>query len=96
MILAFTTKVSKGKEYIYYQAGNNSMYICPKDSPGKARQENVIKALDHALKRMGHYLEAADDLLPMLPPELRKEYVTRRANLLHLDRSTRLKGGNAA
>ena len=83
MILTFTTKVSKGKEYLYYQAGNNSMYICPKDSPDKARQENVIKALEHARDRADHYLNAIDDLLPMLPEPLRKKYTASKRDTKH-------------
>ena len=75
MTLTFTIKISKGREYLYYQAGKESMYICPKDSPDKARQENVVKALEHARDRANHYLGAIDELLPMLPESLRKEHM---------------------
>ena len=82
-ILTLTTKVSKGKEYLYYQAGNNSMYICSKDNPNKARQENVIKTLEHARIRADHYLNATDDLLPMLSEPLRKKYTTSKRDAKH-------------
>ena len=90
--LTFTAKISKGRKYLYYQAGKESMYISPQNKPDKAKQENVLRVLEHARERTEHYLEAADELLPMLPESLRKKHMARQANLL-LNRATRLRGG---
>lgn len=77
MILVLTVKISKGKKYLYFQAGKESMYISPKGKPEKARQENVVKAVEYAWERADHYLDAMDELLPMLPASLRKKYSTK-------------------
>ena len=90
--MTFTVKTSKGRKYLYYQAGKESMYIGPQNKPDKAKQENVLRALEHARERTEHYLEAADELLPMLPEPLRKKHMARQATLLRT-RATRLKGG---
>lgn len=89
MILALTVKISKGKEYLYFQAGKESMYISPNGRPEKARQENVVKAVEYAWVRAEHYLDAIDELLPMLPEPLRKKYATR--SMLQ-NKTTRLRG----
>ena len=68
------------------------MYIAPQSKPDKAKQENVLKALEHAWGRAEHYLDVADDLLPMLPAPLRKKHMTRRAALLR-DKAVRLGRG---
>ena len=78
---------------MYYQAGKESLYISPKNKPDNAKQENVLKALEHAWDRTEHYLKAADELLPMLPETLREKHMTKQAGLLQ-DRAMRLNGGN--
>ncbi len=90
--MTFTVKTSKGRKYLYYQAGKESLYIGPQNKQDKAKQENVLKALEHAWGRAGHYLDAADDLLSMLPAPLRKKHMTRRA-ALRQDKAVRLGGG---
>ena len=67
------------------------MYISPQNKPDKAKQENVLKALEHTLKRTEHYLEAADELLPLLPEPMRKKYMTRQTTLIR-NRAIRLGG----
>jgi len=91
-ILTFTVKTSKGRKYLYYQAGKESLYISPQNKPDKAKQENVLEALEHAWERAEHYLDAADDLLPMLPAPLRKKHAARQAALLR-GKAARLGGG---
>ena len=90
--MTFTVKTSKGRKYLYYQAGKESLYISPQNKPDNAKQENVLKALEHAWERTEHYLDAADDLLPMLPAPLRKKYMARQAVLLR-DKAVKLGGG---
>lgn len=87
MIMTFTVKISKGREYLYFQAGRESMYISPKNKPERADQENVVKALEYAWQRAEHYLDAIDDLLPMLPEHLLKKHMAKKAALLR-DRVT--------
>ena len=74
MIMTFTVKVSKGREYLYFQAGKESMYISPKGKPERANQENVIKAIEYAWQRAEHYLDSIDEMLGMLPEAQRKKY----------------------
>lgn len=87
MTMTFTVKVSKGREYLYFQAGKESMYISPKGKPDRANQENVAKALEYAWERAEHYLESVDELLPMLPKHLRAKHMARKVALLR-DRVT--------
>ena len=89
MILTLTVKISKGREYLYFQAGKKSMYISPKDKPERARQENVVKAIEYAWERAGHYIDTIDELLLMLPEPLRKKYSTRQAEQLQNKASAR-------
>lgn len=89
--MTFTVKISEGRRYLYYQAGKESLYIGPQSKPDKAKQENVLRALEHAWERAEHYLDAADDLLPMLSAPLRKKHVARQAALR--DKAIRFGGG---
>jgi len=66
-------KILKEKEYLYFQAGKSTIYLGPKDEPDKSKADNVMRALDHTRERMAHYTESFDELLPLLPPELRKQ-----------------------
>ena len=70
--MALNTKVSKGIEYLYFQAGKDTLYIGPKGQPDKAKEENVVRALDHVKERMDHYVESYDELLPFLTAEGRE------------------------
>lgn len=72
--MTLNVKMSKGIEYLYFQAGQASIYIGPKSDPGKAKPENVIKALEYTWGRMEHYDKSLEELLPFLPPELRDRY----------------------
>lgn len=51
------------------------MYIAPKNNHSKAKQENVIKALEYTKERMNHYAASFDEILQFLPPRERKQYV---------------------
>ncbi len=88
MIMTFTIKISKGRKYLYFQAGKESMYISPKNNPEKANQENVVRALEYAWERAEHYLESVDELLPMLPEHLHKKHMVRKAARLRDRAST--------
>ena len=67
-------KTSRGAKYLYFQAGPKSLYIAPKDDPSKAKQENVIKALEYTQERINHYNKSFDEILQFLPPKERKQY----------------------
>ena len=71
-IMVLNTKISKGIEYLYFQAGKDTLYIGPKGQPSKAKEENVVRALDHVKERMDHYAESYDELLPLLTAEARE------------------------
>lgn len=73
--MTLITKVSGGIEYLYFQAGKNSVYLGPKDEPAKAKKDNVVRALDYARERIGHYTDSFDELLPLLPPDVRRQYL---------------------
>lgn len=76
--MGMTVKTSKGREYLYFQAGKKSIYIGPKDDATKAKAENVLKALDYSQERVQHYLESLDEMLPLLPEPLRGQYILKR------------------
>ena len=73
--MTLITKVSGGIEYLYFQAGKNSVYLGPKDEPAKAKKDNVVRALDYARERIDHYTDSFDELLPFLPPDARGQYL---------------------
>ena len=73
-IMVLNTKVSKGIEYLYFQAGKDTLYIGPKDKPEKAKEDNVIRALEHVRERLDHYAESYDELLPFLTTKTRGQY----------------------
>ena len=72
--MALITKTSSGADYLYFQAGKTSLYICPKNDPSKAKVENVKKAIDYTNERINHYGESLDELLRFLPAKERKQY----------------------
>lgn len=80
--MTLSVKVSKGIEYMYFQAGRESLYIGPRHSPEKSKQENVIRALDYAQERTEHYRRSLDELLPLLPEKARDQYVARQIKRL--------------
>ena len=88
--MTLITKVSGGIEYLYFQAGKNSVYLGPKDDPAKAKTENVIRALDYTRERIDHYTDSLDELLPLLPSDARRQYladeITRLGNKITLYR----------
>lgn len=73
--MTLSIKIARGREYLYFQAGKESLYICPKDNPAKTKMENLIRALDHTRERMDHYAESYEELLKLLPPKERKQYM---------------------
>ena len=82
-IMVLNTKVSKGIEYLYFQAGKDTLYIGPKDKPEKAKEENVIRALEHVRERLDHYAESYDELLPLLAPKTRSQYAEKEISKLN-------------
>ena len=80
--MGLTVKISKGREYLYFQAGKKSIYIGPKDDTTKVKTENVVLALDYSLGRAQHYLEYLDELLPLLPESLQMQYLLRQTAAL--------------
>ena len=81
-VMGLTVKISKGREYLYFQAGKNSIYIGPKDDASRAKTENVIRALEHSQERVQHYLESLDELLALLPEPLREQHASRQTTIL--------------
>ena len=81
-VMGLTVKISKGREYLYYQAGKNSIYIGPKDDVSKAKTENVVRALEHSQERVQHYLESLDKLLALLPEPPRGQYLLKQTAIL--------------
>ena len=81
-VMGLTVKISKGREYLYFQAGKRSIYIGPKDDVSRAKTENVIRALEHSQERVQHYLESLDELLALLPEPLREQHTSRQTAIL--------------
>ena len=76
--MVLSIKVTKGIEYLYFQAGRESLYIGPKGDPVKAKSDNVIKALNYSRDRTDHYLKSLDELLPLLPAHTRNQYIKKQ------------------
>ncbi len=72
--MALITKTSRRAEYLYFQAGKESLYIAPKNDPSRAKRDNVAKALDYTQERINHYNESFDELLKFLPAKERRRY----------------------
>lgn len=72
--MTLSIKIARGKEYLYFQAGKESLYICPKDNPVKIKIDNLTRALEHTRERMDHYAASYKELLQLLPPKERKQY----------------------
>lgn len=81
-MMTLIVKVTRGIEYLYFQAGKESVYIGPKSNPDKARQEGVIKAIKYAWKRSDHYDDSFTEMLPFLSPELRQQYIAKEITRL--------------
>ena len=75
--MTLSIKISKGIEYMYFQAGKDSIYIGPKGDPGKAKTDNVVRALEYARERTDHYAESFDELLPLLPARMHEQHVSK-------------------
>lgn len=80
--MALNVKILKGNEYLYFQAGKRSIYIGPKSDPGKAKADNVVQALEYARGRADHYDRSIDELLLLLPTDLRKQYGAKEVSRL--------------
>lgn len=81
-VMGLTVKISKGREYLYFQAGKRSIYIGPKDDVSRVKTENVVRALEHSQERVQHYLESLDELLALLPEPLREQHASRQTAIL--------------
>ena len=81
--MTLITKVSGGIEYLYFQAGKDSVYLGPKDEPAKAKMKNVMRALDYTRERIDHYTNSLDELLPLLPPDARRQYIAKEISKLN-------------
>lgn len=81
--MALNIKILKGNEYLYFQAGKDSIYIGPKNNPNKMKTDSIIRALDYAWKRANHHDESIDELLLLLPPDLHKQYSIKEINRLN-------------
>lgn len=75
--MTLNIKVAKGHEYLYFQAGKESIYIGPKGNPKKSKPDNVIRALDYSRERIDHYTKSFDELLPYLPPDMREQHLAK-------------------
>lgn len=81
--MALNVKILKGNEYLYFQAGKRSIYIGPKSDPSKTKTDNVVQALEYAWMRAEYHDKSIDDLLLLLPTDLRKQYGTKEVNRLN-------------
>ena len=71
--MGLTVKISRGIEYLYFQAGKESIYIGPSHDLSKSKPENVLRAIEYSKKRAEHYMGSVDELLALLPPEQRRD-----------------------
>ena len=53
------------------RAGKDALYIGSKGKPEKAKEGNVIRALEHVRERLDHYADSCDEPLPILTPKAR-------------------------
>ena len=81
--MTLNVKVARGHEYMYFQAGKESIYIGPKGSPKKSKSGNVVRALDYSRERIDHYTRSFEELLPYLPIEMREQYLTNEVSRLN-------------
>lgn len=81
--MTLNVKIARGHEYLYFQAGKESIYIGPKGNPKKSRVDNVIRALDYSRERIDHYTKSFDELLPFLPPEIREQHLSKEISKLN-------------
>lgn len=87
--MALNIKILKGNEYLYFQAGKRSIYIGPKSDPSKTKADNVVQALEYAWGRAEYYDRSIDELLLLLPTDLRKQYGAKEVSRLN-DRISKL------
>ena len=81
-VMGITVKISKGREYLYFQAGKDSIYIGPKDDATRVKTENVVRALEHSQERVRHYLESLNELILLLPEPLREQHLLEQTAIL--------------
>lgn len=72
--MTLSIKIARGKEYLYFQAGRESLYICPKGNPTKAKMDNLTKALEYTRERIKHYETSYEELFQLLPSKERKQH----------------------
>ena len=90
--MALNVKILKGNEYLYFQAGKRSIYIGPKSDPSKTKADNVMQALEYAWRRAEYYDRSIDELLLLLPADLRKQYGAKEVSRLN-GRITKMQSG---
>ena len=81
--MTLNVKVAKGHEYLYFQAGKESIYIGPKGNPKKSKPGNVVRALDYSRERIDHYTKSFDELLPYLPHDMREQHLAKEVSRLN-------------
>ena len=81
--MTLNVKVARGHEYLYFQAGKESIYIGPKGNPKKSKPGNVARALDYSRERIDHYTKSFDELLPYLPTEIREQHLAKEISRLN-------------
>ena len=81
--MTLNVKVARGHEYLYFQAGKESIYVGPKGNPKKSKPDNVARALDYSRERIEHYTKSFEELLPYLPIEMREQHLTKEVSRLN-------------
>lgn len=81
--MTLNVKVARGHEYLYFQAGKESIYIGPKGNPKKSKPDNVVRALDYSRERIDHYTKSLDELLPYLPSGMREQHLAKEVSRLN-------------
>ncbi len=71
-------KIIKGIEYLYFQAGDDTIYIGPNDDSTRSKMNNVMKALEYSRERTDRYIRSLDELLQFLPARTRERYLSRQ------------------
>ena len=81
--MTLNVKISKGIEYLYFQAGKESIYIGPRADPARAKLDNVLRSLKYAQERTEHYMDSLEELLPFLPRQERERFLLRNVSRLN-------------
>jgi hypothetical protein len=75
IVVSFTYKKHKGREYLYFQAGREgTYYISPRDASNGANIDNIEKCLKYMEQRIVNDREIVERLISLLPREKRQAY----------------------